>query len=756
MNFNQIRIRVGGVIVKVCTQCGTKLGKKDKFCPKCGSSLYSDDEKQVKYCLHCGEELDAKAKFCRACGKACDGNVSLDFLQERKNGEDEDTLDFLKKPARPAMTSEELAKEKATLARFEAQIRDNKNAKAAQALKTPQPVQAARPAMPMPGVQPARPAMPMPGVQANIAQPASVAAPQPASVVAPQPASVAAPQPIAPAEKIAEFEEEKLAIENAKNARAEAERAKAQAENAKETARRAKEAALAAEESANKSALSASEAEAKAVELEEEAKKKTEIADAKRKELEAIRLEEERKRKEEEERRLEEERKRKEEEERKRKEEEERLRREEEERRRREEEERLRREEEERKRKEEEERLRREEEERRRKEEEERLRREEEERKRKEEEERLRREEEERKRKEEEAARIKAEQERRAALEQLHKDVLKSATAAVEKYDKNPEAERPILEQSLDKLEDLYKKIDSDMDVTDTEDVYHDVQERLGIMYYKEGSYKLAMPLIDAAIAADRGRACIYKAEWYSKNRSEVPKEPDFLKNFTMDALMIEPITKDEKLMLYLVLAKTLHDGIGCKRDLAEAFTYYEKAAGMESAYAYAKVGQCYLYGEGVKKDGKLAFEWSQKAADQGNETGIRNLAVCYDFGTGTKKNAESAIEWYKKLLEKLVNDRFAMYRIAHCLVDPDKEYGRRPSEEECIEAYDFASKAQAGGEERANYILGYLHMLGKGVEKDYNKAVSYFTSAANYGEAKAKEKIKLFVKNGSGNYVLK
>lgn len=629
--------------MKVCTQCGTKLDKNDRFCPSCGSSMYEEKSmRSAKFCPSCGELLESKAKFCRKCGAACD---------------------------------DEKEKEKATLARFEAQIKARETEKRAQdelAAKIEKPVTIVKPVEENKAEKPAE--IKKTTELVDTAKGGKSMSEDINEIFTEEELQYLTDEGELPEiwqmpSVVAEFEAEKEALAAAETAKLEAAQANNTADTADENAKKAEEAAKLARESAERAALLAKEAMDRADEAEKEAENKKEIAEKKRKELETIKIQEDEKRQAEIARR-------------------------------------------------------------------------------KEKAARLKAEEEERRRKEE-AARIKA-------LNDLHAECLKNANDAINKFDKSPEAGRSLMEAALDAMEDFYKKADPDMDLSDTVAAYEDMQERLGVMYYQEGAYKLAMPLIDAAVANGSKKAAIYKTEWYTKNRGEIPKEQDFLLNFAKDAMKEPTITKEEELLLYLAIAKAYHDGMSCKRDLNEAFVYYEKAADLGSAHAYAKIGQCYLYGEGVKKDGKLALEWSQKAADADSETGIRNVAVCYDFGTGTKKNADAAIEWYKKLLVKAPSDRFAMYRISHCIVDPDREYGRRATDEECLEAFEFASKAQAGGEENANYIMGYLCMMGKGVARDYNKAVSYFTSAANYGNSKAKDKIKLFVRNSNGTYSLK
>ena len=608
--------------VKICTNCGSKLGKKDKFCDKCGSSTFAEVSNKAKFCHNCGSVIEGKAKFCAKCGKPVENGISLAFLDEKPGAPVNADLDFLKTP-------EQLAAEQAAAGN---------------------------------------------GTQFSVME---------------------------SYDEDSLNTQEKLDFETAslENIRKELEARKAEIE------------------------LLVKQQEEKAAKVEE-LKKQDEIE-------------------------KEEARKRQEEEERRRKEEEERLRKEEEERKKREEEERLKREEEERIRKEEEERLRKEEEERLRREEEERIRREEEERLRKEEEERLRKEEEERKAREAEEARLKALKEDVAAC-------VKNCDAAIEGYKKNPESHRADLQAGLDKIETLKKEAGDDVDTSSLNEAYYKIQEILGVLYYKEGAYKLAVPMLEYATAQGSIKASIYYCQWLIKNRSKMPKEPDYLKKLMEDSINSGLLSEEEKAMCYGSLAKILHDGIGTSRNLPEAFEYFKKGAALGDVKAIAKVGQCYLYGEGVTKDGKLALEWSEKAANEGNETGIRNVAVCYDFGTGTKKDAKMAIEWYKKLLDKVENDRFAMYRIAYCTINPDKEYNMKADEAMMKEAFTYATKAVEGGEENANYLLGYLYMTGKVVMMDYNKAVAHFTKAANFGNSKARDKVKLFVKNGSGNYVLK
>jgi uncharacterized membrane protein YedE/YeeE len=60
--------------------------------------------------------------------------------------------------------------------------------------------------------------------------------------------------------------------------------------------------------------------------------------------------------------------------------------------------------------------------------------------------------------------------------------------------------------------------------------------------------------------------------------------------------------------------------GLGIKKDLATAFTWYMKAARQNDVDAQYEVGAAYILGEGVKRDLKQARIWLKRAADGGHK----------------------------------------------------------------------------------------------------------------------------------------
>lgn len=771
--------------MRVCANCGNKLSKKDRFCGKCGSSMFNEIVTRAKYCLYCGQPLDSKAKFCVKCGKVCEGDISLSFLDEKDELPEGVELDFLKTEADEEVSVFVEAEEEVALAEMtekqRTEIEAIKAEKQAIAEEEEAKAEVEKIQKSLIGskdlAERIRDQLAITEkkileeeelfVSAKTILDEKTKALQEASLKR----EAAEAERIQEEEEIRKAEEERLRREEEERLRREEEERLRREEEERlrreEEERRAEEERRRLEEEARK-------AEEERLRREEEERLRREEEERLRAEEEARkaeeerlrREEEERLRREEEERRAEEERKRLEEEARKaeeerlRKEEEERLRREEEERLRREEEERLRREEEERRAEEERKRLeeeaRKAEEERLRKEEEERLRREEEERKA--EEERLRREEEERRKAEEERLR-REEEERRLAEEKriedmkaAHKETLDVCKKAVQKFNKNNNTGRSALESALDKIATFMEIADDNIDYSDVLEYQYSIEETMGIIYYQEGSKKLALPLIKNAADNGRPRAKIYQGLWYIRNRDKMPKEPGFMVDYMEDAMQ-NAANEDDEIAAYSILARVYRDGVTVSKDPVAAFEYYMKAAELEDPWGMAMVGQSLMYGDGVKKDGKEALVWNEKAAEAGSEAGMRNLAICYDYGTGTKKNAAKAIEWYKKLLEKMENDRFAMYRISLCLSDPDREYGTNPTEEMYAEAFKYASMSAEADEQNANYVLGYLYTFGKGCTKDYVAAVKCYTKAASCGNQKAKEKLTHFIKNGNGSY---
>ena len=753
--------------MRICANCGNKLGKKDRFCGKCGSSEINETTSifgfdfgpKTKKCIYCGTTLEGKAKFCWSCGKSTEGGISLSFLDEKKQSEPSAQLGGFA-PAQEQQPAE--ATQMASPA-SPAPVQQSENVPELDFLKSPEDFSSSlggnegsgithNPASHLSGQtvehkKADNSAMPQAAVWSIPQDPDQVPTPPPL----PEPTSHPAPLRIstpdvdpAEAEKIAAEEAAKRAEEERKAAEEAAKKAEEERKLAEEAARKAEEEKKrAAEEAARK-------AEEERKKAEEERKKAEEEA-AKRAEEERKKAEEEAKKKAEEERKKAEEEAKKKAEEAK-KAEEERLKQEEE--KKKAEEERKKAEEEAKKKAEE---ARKAAEEAAKKAEEERKKAEEEAKK-KAEEEAKKKAEEERKKAEEEAARKAKEEAERKALAELRKDADTSATAAIKATKKGTPESYNELAAALDKYRDYEKKTGINMSDEADNDTFISVEDILGTHYYDEDAFKLAVPLISDAARHGKAKSGLYYVDHVVRNRTLMPEDEGALKNILDKAMEDKDImsNKDMKIKLLLLNAKIYKEGLTVKKNMETAFGYYKQAAELGSPKGTGYVGNCLLYGDGVKRDPKAAFEWNMKAAEAGEERGIRNVAVAYDYGTGIKHDALEAVKWYKKLLEIVSNDRFAKYRIAYSLANPDKIIGFRPDESQLKEAYDYAEAALEAGEGEAEYVLGYLKTLHVNGGPNYTESYTHFAKVANRGNEKAREWMAKFVKNGNGTYMFR
>jgi TPR repeat protein len=141
-------------------------------------------------------------------------------------------------------------------------------------------------------------------------------------------------------------------------------------------------------------------------------------------------------------------------------------------------------------------------------------------------------------------------------------------------------------------------------------------------------------------------------------------------------------------------------EGIGVRRNVAEAARWCEMAAYGGYAKAQSEIGYCYEYGHGVLRNTREAVRWYRIAAEHGNIEAKNNLAYCYQKGRGVSKNVEEAIRLY--------------------------------------------TEASEAGHASAQYNLGFCYWYGEGVAIDKNKAVELFRESARRGNARADQMMRI------------
>lgn len=188
--------------------------------------------------------------------------------------------------------------------------------------------------------------------------------------------------------------------------------------------------------------------------------------------------------------------------------------------------------------------------------------------------------------------------------------------------------------------------------------------------------------------------------------------------------------------------------GTGVCQDIAKAVTLIRKSAeqGMPEAQNY--LGMLYRDGIGVTADIKTAVFWWQKAAEQGNVPSMSDLGVCYYNGYGVTKNVELAKQLWEKAAAK--GDDMAIKNLESIKYEGQQE-GIKPSSQS-QNTYQKNIEAAKRGDADAQMMIGICYELGNdGVEKDYDKAASWYKKSADQGNAKGQFALGACYENGLG-----
>lgn len=160
-------------------------------------------------------------------------------------------------------------------------------------------------------------------------------------------------------------------------------------------------------------------------------------------------------------------------------------------------------------------------------------------------------------------------------------------------------------------------------------------------------------------------------------------------------------------------------------------------------AEAQFKLGVLYEKGRGVKRDQAQAFYWYGKAAAQGCAKAQTNLGYCYESGQGTKRDLEEAFYWYHKAAER--GEVYAQTYLGHYYENS------RDARQERDQAAYWYGKAAKQGHAQAQFKLGYYYEKGIGVQRDWAQAADWYRRAAEQGHTDAQNKLSECYYNGTG-----
>ena len=183
--------------------------------------------------------------------------------------------------------------------------------------------------------------------------------------------------------------------------------------------------------------------------------------------------------------------------------------------------------------------------------------------------------------------------------------------------------------------------------------------------------------------------------------------------------------------------------GLGVTHDNAEAFHWYQLAAGSGFAPAQVAIGNMYYYGLGVPRDDASAYQWYKRAADQGDPNGQNDVGLLFYYGSGVPRDYAQALHWYQMAaaqgLQDAENNIGVLYEDGSG-VPLDYQQARH-----------WYALAANQGQVVAEYNLGSIYVHGYGVNVDYKAAYEWLSLAAAQNDSYSENEIGYMYEFGLG-----
>ena len=190
-------------------------------------------------------------------------------------------------------------------------------------------------------------------------------------------------------------------------------------------------------------------------------------------------------------------------------------------------------------------------------------------------------------------------------------------------------------------------------------------------------------------------------------------------------------------------LGASYYLGSGAPQDHAQALHWFRLAAGQGHAGAQSNLGVAYSEGKGVARDPAEAMKWFRLSAEQGNASGQNHLGIAYLNGNGVLQDYAEALKWFRLAAEQ-------------GLASGQSNVGRRYHLGEGVQQ-DYAAAAKwyrlsaEQGDSDAQHGLGYLCSQGLGVPQDPAEAVKWFRLAAEQGDTEAQHSLGYLYETAEG-----
>lgn len=206
------------------------------------------------------------------------------------------------------------------------------------------------------------------------------------------------------------------------------------------------------------------------------------------------------------------------------------------------------------------------------------------------------------------------------------------------------------------------------------------------------------------------------------------------------------------------MLARMFAEGSGVQRDSSEVLKWTRKAAQGGIPLAQYNLAEIYFNAEGTEANDLAAYQMFIKAAKGGVVLSYYRLGQMNELGRGVPQDADEAKYFYAVAASEL--DVFAQKgdAVAQNMLARQYENGKGVTRN-YAKAMQWYRQAANQGLADAQFNVGRLFAAGTGVDKNELEAMNWLNRAASQGYAKAQELLKNYhdkmVKDGRGSLAL-
>ena len=192
-------------------------------------------------------------------------------------------------------------------------------------------------------------------------------------------------------------------------------------------------------------------------------------------------------------------------------------------------------------------------------------------------------------------------------------------------------------------------------------------------------------------------------------------------------------------------LGMMYYGGFGVAKNYKKALDYFLKAAESRHPKAMEYIGKIYKEGgNGASKDDKQAIHWFKEAVKFGRTENLMNIGDIYNFGSGTSQYNAEACKWYEKAVDNKILLGHVQFGICYLMGN-----GINRDYDKAITNFKIASENLNATEQEVpiRKLLG-LAYFGK---EEYTEALNWFIKSYENGFKESKDNIANMYENGLG-----